>query len=215
MRVAWHLGLGDAIICSPIIIKLLEKEDNIIVPCWEHNYISVSSIFMHHPNVKVEIVESDRYFKKYDFKLGIYSKDARRESEVFIDWFYRQAGMSNVDRIEYCPIKKASESTEQRVNPYTVHDYIFLHQAFDRGYKINLSKLNKNNLPIKMWAEHHDKGILSHADIIINAKEIHCIDSSFLHLVEALPTKGKLFYHKYARPNSENYKFLKAWDTIE
>ena len=36
---------------------------------------------------------------------------------------------------------------------------------------------------------------MRYADALINAKEIHVIDSSFLHLAESLPVKGKVFLH--------------------
>lgn len=216
MKVAWHLGLGDAIICAPLIVKLANEQDIVEVPCWERNHISVSSLFKNIDNIEVFTVDIDQGFDEFEYKLGTYNNYfPQNESEDFAEWFYRQKDFDINKRLDYCPIFHAAESVEQRVNPYTVHDYIFLHHDIDRGYDIDISKINSDRLPIKMWAEDYHSGILSHANIILNAKEIHCIDSSFIHLVEALNAPGKKFYHKYARPESTDFKYLKGWEVIE
>ena len=48
--------------------------------------------------------------------------------------------------------------------------------------------------------------------IIENAKEIHCINSSFIHLIDRSSTCGDLFYHKnfYTKPYS-NFTLKKSW----
>jgi len=53
--------------------------------------------------------------------------------------------------------------------------------------------------------------------LIENATEIHCIDSSFKHLVESLKTSGILFYHKnfnFRSTSSEEHKTNKNWIEI-
>ena len=48
--------------------------------------------------------------------------------------------------------------------------------------------------------------------LIKNAKEIHCINGSFLHLVERVSTKAKLFYHHKRKNNiyiSDNWQWIK------
>tara|TARA_A100001035_G_scaffold238565_1_gene203270 strand:+ start:96 stop:314 length:219 start_codon:yes stop_codon:yes gene_type:complete len=39
------------------------------------------------------------------------------------------------------------------------------------------------------------KNIFLYKKIIEEASEIHCINSSFLHLVDRVDTKAKLYYH--------------------
>jgi hypothetical protein len=56
--------------------------------------------------------------------------------------------------------------------------------------------------------------ILRYVEALKNAEEIHCIDSSFLHLVERVETNGKLFYHKGARPHSTDFNFKKDWTIV-
>ena len=39
------------------------------------------------------------------------------------------------------------------------------------------------------------KNLFLYKDLIRDAKEIHCINSSFLHLVDRVDTNAKLYYH--------------------
>jgi hypothetical protein len=56
-------------------------------------------------------------------------------------------------------------------------------------------------------------------NVIRDAKEIHVIDSAPMHLIELLPTTGKLFYHKYARAQSSRQHMdavlRKEWTVLE
>jgi hypothetical protein len=207
MRIAIHLGLGDTIVCAPIIAKLAESHKEIIVPCWRHNLASVESFFVDLPNVIVKVITNHSELFDYEYRLGCYGDSQKKEGESFVDWFYRQAGMSQEERLKYCPLLKASRHAYQ----YEVfeEEYIFIHDDKKRGYNISLNDKGCVK-PTQI-----SKSILGYAHLIKTAKEIHCIDSSFLHLSEALPTSGKLFYHKYARDYSETYNFIKDWKVIE
>ena len=53
------------------------------------------------------------------------------------------------------------------------------------------------------------KNIFLYRDLISKAKELHCMNSSFIHIVERVPSKGKLFYHEIREPSS--LKLFKEW----
>lgn len=214
--IAWHLGLGDAIACSAIVNKL-SNDYLVTIPCWEHNKISVESFFTGNHKVHIMVVENDRllqedsvtgnYYNRV-LRLGHYNKDLPQlPGEDFVQWFYRQAGMTMEDKERYCPIKEAINSDHQVDMPKK--GISFIHQDNERGFIIN-----KPNIEYVM-PENIGGSILKYCSALQEAKEIHCIDSSFLHLVECLPVKGKKFYHKYARPESTDYKYLKNWEVIE
>ncbi len=227
MKILWHLGLGDAIACAAIVAKYASENKVVEIPCWKHNEFSVKSFFVNHPNVKIQpIKEFDEkigseffleWAKDANLKLGFYdhvrlvNQNPQLDSEDFIQWFYRQAGMPISEKDKFCPIFEASKSAEKTPLGF-LNNYQFVHFDSERPYLKDLSKVNPS-LDIVM--PNKERSILSYVDILINAKEIHCIDSSFMHLVECLPTTGKLFYHKYARPNSVDYKYLKKdWVVI-
>jgi hypothetical protein len=210
MKVAIHLGLGDAIVCAPIIAKLAQENDVVEIPCWKHNEVSVRSFFVNYPNVEVVEV-SDDFLADADLKLGSYNKDLPQQpDEDFVQWFYRQAGMDVSEKDKYCPIREAAMAAGQI--PANLLRYQFVHFNFDRPL-IHLGRCSKSLATI--FPNDKERSILSYRYILLNAREIHCIDSSFLHLVECLPTTGKLFYHKYARPDSPDYNYLKKeWEVL-
>lgn len=63
----------------------------------------------------------------------------------------------------------------------------------------------------------HNCDMLSYANIIFNATEIHCHPTAWHRLIDKLPTKGKLFYHLYARHINipiEKLEFLQNWEIL-
>lgn len=212
--VAWHLGLGDAIACAAIVAKLAESGEQIAIPCFDKNEVSVKSFFVNQPNVTIR-KESDKVQLPNSendkvLSLGFYNKEITQlPEEDFVQWFYRQAGMDISEKEKYCPIKKASENQPQ----YSVKatDFMFLHDDKNRGFIIDRSKVKKDTL---VTPSAIGQSILAYSDIISSANTLHCIDSSFIHLAEALGAKGERFYHKYARPNSTEFKYLRQWEVI-
>lgn len=214
MKIAIHLGLGDAIVCAPIIAKYAQENEVIEIPCWKHNEVSVKSFFINYPNVKVipliKVFEFP-FMDSCDLKLGHYNSDLPQlPNEDFVQWFYRQANFDINEKDKYCPIFEASEGMCTPAK--FMNEKLFIHDDYKRGFiiKIDGFECHRPNL-----ITNPEDTILIHSEALINAKEIHCIDSSFLHLVECLPTTGDLFYHKYARPHSPDYKYLyKNWQVI-
>lgn len=209
MKVLFNLGLGDAIAVAPIIAKLAQENESVLLPCWKHNLVSVESFFIDHPNIAVVPFDTESEMLRWGFdaeiRLGFYGTSDKDPGEDFVQRFYRQAHFDMSEKEKYCPILKASK----KYNQYDFgNDFNFIHDDYIRGFSIN----NFNG--IKPFND--SQSILRHTNNLFKAKEIHCIDSSFLHLAEAVPTTGKLFYHKYARPNSTDYKYLKKeWTVIE
>lgn len=212
MKVAIHLGLGDAIVCAAIIAKLASENEVVEIPCWKHNEVSVKSFFVNYPNVVIEpfktVEDYNHWALDADLKLGHYGNLPQLPNEDFVQWFYRQAGMDIEEKEKWCPILEASKKCFEFELCGTGWDLI--HDDELRGFKIN----DKNIHSPTRFGNDKSKPILTFATDIGNAETIHCIDSSFLHLVECLPTTGKLFYHKYARPDSPDYKYLKKEWTI-
>ena len=71
-------------------------------------------------------------------------------------------------------------------------------QLYQKTFDLQSNK----NLP-KIYIEKETdlyKNIFLYLKVIENASEIHCLDSSFLHLVERVKTNAELFFH-----NIKNY----------
>lgn len=217
----WNMGLGDAIACAAIVAKLAQK-DEVTIPCWTHNEVSVRSFFINYPQVKVLPMSNDLWLQEKSairiipdhrtVVIGNYNKAVQQgKDEDFVQWFYRQAGMTMEDKERYCPIWNACKDYTFNEAGYT--NRIFVHDDIDRGF--NIHDPEKRIQTILVRPKKLGYSILFYADNLVKSEEIHCIDSSFLHLAEALNVKGKKFYHKYARPNSTDFKYIKGWEVIE
>jgi hypothetical protein len=203
IRLAWHLGLGDAITFAPLVMQLAFK-NHVIIPCWKHNFTSVRSIFPLRL-VTLKPIENEaqmaEFVKEADIKLGAYN--GMTEFSNYIERMWQQTEMDYSQRWLYCPIKGAAKIARQfevkpkiRLNDLVkLDDYIFIHDDATRDYNIRRDLLPEPQVvPIR-----GNHSILCWAQMIMNAKEIHVIDSSFFHFCEALEPKGKLFLHAYAR----------------
>lgn len=229
MKVLYHLGLGDAIATAAIIQKLSEENGHVEIPCWRKNWLSVKSLFGFNGNVLVKKFDSEwevlSWGKDADLRLGHYKhEDPQKDNEDFVQWFYRQAGLNISEKAKYCPIANAAIQfpfyrwgvLKDGRHTYDINLFMY-HDDASRGFVIPNKKGKPNYDQCTINMNHYkDETILQWHDLIKNAKEIHCIDSSVLHLVECLPTNAKLFYHKYARPHSTDYKhFTKNWEIIK
>ena len=55
--------------------------------------------------------------------------------------------------------------------------------------------------------------LIDWADVIKNAKEIHCIDSSIIHLADSLDlTTEKLYYHDVGR--GSQFHLINGWTRV-
>jgi hypothetical protein len=211
--VAWHLGLGDAIACAAIVSKLAQENDTVVVPCWDRNEESVKSFFIDHPNV---IVKAESNKEKIEgncevLKLGYYNPELPQlPDEDFVQWFYRQAGMDITDKEKYCPVKKAAEKSDQFT--IKVSEFSFCHDDSLRGFNIkrDLVKLKPSYKPKA------DGSILKHSELLLTAKEVHCIDSSFIHLAEALGVKWIRFYSESDLIDeiTKEVEYLRKYETM-
>lgn len=209
---AWHMGMGDAIAFAELAVVIANGED-LIVPCWERNALSVESIFVHYPNIEVRVVESDHEVQTLArdpnaIRLGHYSRIHRKEGEDSIQWIYRTAGEDVAQRFERKVIPLACAEVYQPDNPERLP---VIHEDKARGFPLDRDTL-KPGRHIRVRDE--GTSILSWAKSLTKAYEVHCIDSAILHLCEQLETPADLFYHKYARVGSLDYHFRHKWTVL-
>jgi hypothetical protein len=209
----WHLGLGDAIICNGLVRWLVrERQRHVIVPCYAHNRASVEALFADLPEVMP--VLHDGRFVGHDNEetLSIGMNNPRWGSvEPFDRAFYEFAGVPFDAKWDLFHVP---ESGTER-HPTGTGPWMLYHHDPDRGFSLNPDRLPfLPGVQVRRWSER----ITDWRYMIRDAAEIHCIDSSVMHLAELLPTTGKLFYHKYARAHDKapvDAIFRKKWTVIE
>lgn len=222
--VMWHLGMGDAIICSGMIRELAKIYEEVWVPVYLRNLKSVQDMFSDVNNILVEEVHVDSDIFTLQMvhenngdkilKLGLYGNHPHIEPHSFDQSFYYQADV---------PFSKRWDSFKIPENPLQSQAFvvaenlgettIFIADSDERGFRIDDSRIESKLYKLRPWKV---KSIFEYAGVISRCAEIHCIDSSLIHLVESIPTKGALFYHLYPR-NAGPYhqaKRRKTWKIL-
>ena len=98
-------------------------------------------------------------------------------------------------------------------------EYVFLHEDESRNFRIRRESLPSNIRVIEPDIDLEGFTIFDYRMIIENAKEIHCIESSFSAFIEMLPINVPKFAHRYSRPEAKNdycheFTYKSAWDIV-
>lgn len=203
-----HLGLGDHISCHGIVRNCCEKYDRVNLFVKEHNYDNVKYMYNDIENLNLIIGNDDdvvKYIKDNNITNVKYIGFNLNSYENLELQFYNMANTP----IEYKRDKFfINRDLEREINIFNELElekgnYIFLHKG---DYNIKEEYIT-DGLKI---VEPNSYGLFDWMYVIENAKEIHCIDSSFICLIDnmVLDEDIKLFYHRYVR----NYpEWIRLW----
>jgi hypothetical protein len=159
------------------------------------------------PNVHVIGVQDDAavraivgpYLDQYKIMTGVYRGDFRSiPDKSFDEVFYIKAGIPFNSRWDSFSVQRDRDEEERVFNAlYPGEPYIFLHDDPSRGFSI---------------AEGYVKGmpivrpvvglttVFGYLKVIENAEETHCIDSSFMLLIDSFDMPDhKLIFHRGSR----------------
>lgn len=202
-----HLGLGDMIICNGMVNKLSSffSKINLIVDKKFHD--QVKYLFSNNPKIEIvsetpiEVNNLDDFVTKLALKnnLMILRVAQLKSGKPFYYEFYKSIGLPY--KISYkefnMPVDKnlQDELKTHLINFYNVDpkNYRLVHKdSSNKSYNL---KINSSNIIFVEEKSDLFKNIFLYNKIIQDASEIHCINSSFLHLVDRVDTKAKLYYH--------------------
>lgn len=244
-------GLGDNIICAGLLNYLAEHNEVYVSITGRqiknrHTYntffANTKIIFVDERYSNVRIAEQDIVLKQNGREIRHVNKVAdpktvftqlqsntirqRGAQLAYPLGFFIDRPISYKEKFKYCPLRKNSFNVLQI--PAPKKPYIFMHEDEERGYLIDRKRI-KSKLPIVKVKYDPNVSVLAYRELIENAAEIHCIDSSIFHLVNALlwpnkhisDVKGKtngipkLFYHWYARPYSPQFNMHPEWNKLK
>jgi hypothetical protein len=210
-------GIGDVIALAAAAVILAERNGGILLPVKLEYLASIKSIFVNHP--EVEFIDAGLFCKNPTPNNLFISKTDLWLRDTGIDQYqriYQHFGIPYSERWDSSPVLKACEKVEQIPVP-DVGPYKFMHDDQDRGYRIDLAKV-QDGTPIYVPKVVEGRSILAYKDLLENATKIHVIDSSFYHLTEQLNPRGRLFFHRYARGNyqamNNDYEMRHAWEIL-
>lgn len=221
-----HLGLGDAIVCNGMINFLSKQFDKIHLVVHKRYIEQISFLYKNNNKVKLFEIDTLPHANEIDSNLHEYSK-INNLKVLKIGYEYRLNGPFNIMVYKqlkldhnisftdfYSPLDnlRSKKLLEHLKKYYLVEkEFILVHDQSDEiKYNINFNSKLK---PIKIEKESDlFKNIFLYIPLIKEAKEIHCVDSSFIHLVERVDTDAKLYYHTN---RGSNINLIKDWSRID
>lgn len=209
----WNLGLGDAIICNGLVRELLKRHPAITLPALDRCGASVAHMFSDLPGVKV--ISQDELWRVRISKpgwaddehtLNISNTRMGGHAGIFDRQFYEFAGVP-------FDCRWSSFYAPSRGNAVNVEGRFILESSDTSVGNLTLDYQAPAGSAVVKVAESGTPIITDWIPAIAEAEEIHCVDSAFLHLVESVPTRGKLFFHGYAR-GGHNISLRKPWTVL-
>ena len=202
-----HLGLGDMIICNGLVNKLSNffSKINLVVDSKFTN--QAKYLYKNKPSIEiiseapVEVNNLDDYVVSYALKknLKILRVSQMNTGKPFYHEFYKSVGLPY--KISYKEFKMPEDKDlqdELKTHLISVYNadpknYSVVHRdSSNKSYEL---KIKSRNMIFVEEKSDLFKNIFLYKKIIEEASEIHCINSSFLHLVDRVDTKAKLYYH--------------------
>jgi hypothetical protein len=136
--------------------------------------------------------------------------------------FYFQAGVPFDARWSSFSFPRRSDQEENLFRELVPvgKDYLFLHEDQARDFKIDRSYLPKELTIVTPKQPPGGFFVSDYAKIIEGATQIHVIESSFAAFIEGLAPTGKLYAHRYARPEASadwklEFTYKNDWTVLE
>jgi hypothetical protein len=195
-----HLGLGDYLIISGGIkyLKALGEIGPAFCICMDRYLFSVKQLYSDVDNFGVisvnDYAAADivvKHWKGNVIKIGF---DKMQDFEHFDIDFYRMLNVPFNERWDSFTIKRNYEAEKKLIEKLNLPEkFVFVHDDASRGFVIS-DQYMKMNLPV--IRPFITNSIFDWIGVLERATEIHCICSSFKHLVDSVPgINAKLYYH--------------------
>jgi hypothetical protein len=230
-----HLGLGDGILQAGAAVVCSERYGEIAMPCYERYRVSTQSFFTRHPLISTFTLPHQEGFDwgsppewvwaqrikecgmegAGPLRAGIYSGTGIDQD--FSRSFYKHLDVPYEARWTRCPLLEAWKDVEQlHLERWPGGSRrIFLHDDPARGYVIT-KRVNRRDAFQPDFSD-WNQSVLRYVELLLEADEIHVIDSVFFHLVNTFTPTGKLFVHQYPRwprPISFRYPSRLNWQYV-
>lgn len=223
-----HLGLGDQIICNSIIRNASANSQKLLLPVKKHNILNIKDMLKDLKNIQFLSVSNDEEMLQYYnlsknyidnvIAVGIFGKEFLKDTPFFDESFYKQANIEYHKRWKNFLYIPDTNKQKTLLNKIT-NKYVFIHDDASRELNIKQSHLPDN---IVVYRPNHHLGensqytIFDYVEVLKNAEEIHCMDSSFACLIDHIPElyNKKKYIHRYLRSTSQNPYYKNNWDII-
>lgn len=192
-----HLGLGDHLICNGLVRFINEQTnpDIIYLPTKKHNLFTVKKMYEDEPKIIPLGVNDDKdvhtlsQIKKCNKIISVGFYKTRNDWDVS---FYDTNDISFDIRWKYFKINRNLKRENKIKNIVGLNNepFILIH---NKGSNCEFN-LNINTNLKKIFVTSLTDCLLDWCGLIEEAQEVHCIDSSFIHLAQSLNVKNGVFH---------------------
>jgi hypothetical protein len=217
-----HLGLGDHFICMGLVLELADRfAQKRVHLATKRPYVgTVQALYARAPNVRILPVDPGQaerevyaFARREGLKVARLGFDGLDPSQ----WdrsFYDQAGIDfrhSWDRFDMGDVRAEADALSVRL--VESRPYMLVHADGSVGsFTLRIS----GALPrVQVRPEPSPVGLLAWCRIINEAEEIHCIDSSVVHLVDRLPeVPGQSLFLHDARKSGCRFTRRRNWHLV-
>lgn len=195
VRLHHHQGLGDHIICNALVREIRKRtpdSEEVFLACKPWNLRNVKYMFQ---DIDVKVYEP--YFDDEPGNLGwMFGGDT---SLPFDQAFYKQVEIPFEKRWSEFKVRRDLKNESELVSYLNLpKKFALAHSSGSRG-----AVRIQTDLPIiRLHDNPVENTIFSWIRVIELATEIHCINSSFIHLVESVGASCRLYFYDY-RPKDQ------------
>lgn len=199
MIIYHHLGLGDHIICNGLVKHIAENK-KISLLCKSRNIHNIK--FMYSEDTNIDIIEviddsnANSYCSPDCLRIGFHSGGVFYQNIGWDEMFYKHANIDfEYSWSKFCCTQNIQE--ENRLYDLIIKsntNYAFVHRIGSNNTNGIDDTLIDSSL--KIIEPDPNINLFLYRKIIEQAREVHCINSSFIHFTDRIDPIGKLFYHK-------------------
>lgn len=209
-----HLGLGDHFICNGLVRHIIDRDkpEKVSLVVKKSNLQNIQRMFRDREEVEFYPIEKDSDFVPQKGVPVLRVGFENCKNMKFDKSFYECVMVPFSERWDAWYIDRdLDKEREVQLHLKAEKDYIFVHDKSSTGnYKLNIRSDLRQIKPTKIPCE---SSVFDWIGIIENAKEIHAINSSFVHLIDSVKTNGKLYYHDI-KPNTVGFSLRKNWEIV-
>ena len=213
-----HLGLGDHIVCNGLVRNLIKPEEKYSMFVKHHNHISVSFMYRDLPNLDFIKVYDDQEVSNFSKNNSLTTNDfiqigfESRHGVGFDKIFYLQHSVPFEKRWTDFKIERDFEREKILYNTLNPNDdkYILIHRSGSDGAdRIDYDILDKNLKWI--YVEKVTDNIFDYLTLSEKAEEVHCVESSFHHIIDSIELKNKIYFHNNKNSRGFHHKLNDNW----
>lgn len=207
-----HLGLGDLFICNGLVREICSKTTNedftiVVKPdsfqtisfmlkdVINLKVVSLCSGNFSTPESRIEVEQYASIKKMQILKIG---HELMPQDVNFDKAFYKQFNLDFKKRWSSFHVSRNEKSEKALLEKLDIKGpYLFVHSDEPRGMKIE--RMIDSGVRIIRAKTSLSENMFDYLSLIEGAEEIHCIESSFMFMIDSFPIDKPLFAHRYAR----------------